>query len=142
MENTSVQIFTGSNLVAFNDKKGNTHEITAEGALFKGGAALRAYKDLALMSGFEKAKVGRYRAASDILAAAFPKAHKAFVGFMMTEPHNNKNAFALFIDKCEMAEAGKNGWTKKQIEARALLSALREIPALARQDDAYQVINA
>ena len=118
------------------------HAISQEAALFKGGAALKQLKDQALLSAANKAASGRYRAAADIIAVAFPKQHKAFVGFLSCEPWANASKMSLFLEKCEDATAGKNGWTAKQHSARALMQAMREaIPALA-SDRAHQVIEA
>lgn len=138
-----VTIFnTDSSTVVYMDKKERKFELSNEAALFKGGAALKALKDHALLIAANKAANGRYRAAADILAVAFPKQHKAFVGFLNCEPWANASKLSLFIEKCEQAEPGKNGWTAKQQSARALMAAMREgIPALAA-DRASNVIEA
>lgn len=123
---------TDTNTVVYMDKKERKFELSNEAALFKGGAALKALKDVALQVAGNKAANGRYRPAADILAVAFPKQYKAFTGFMNCEPWSNASKFSLFIEKCEQAEAGKNGWTAKQQSARALMAALRQaVPALA-----------
>lgn len=123
---------TDTNTVVYMDKKERKFELSNEAALFKGGAALKALKDVALQVAGNKAANGRYRPAADILAVAFPKQYKAFTGFMNCEPWANASKFSLFIEKCEQAEAGKNGWTAKQQSARALMAALRQaVPALA-----------
>ena len=123
---------TDTNTVVYMDKKERKFELSNEAALFKGGAALKALKDVALQVAGNKAANGRYRPAADILAVAFPKQYKAFTGFMNCEPWANASKFSLFIEKCEQAEAGKNGWTAKQQSARALMAALRQaVPVLA-----------
>lgn len=130
---TEITVFSAaSDTVVFMDKKERKFELSNEAALFKGGQALKALKDVALQSAGNKAASGRYRAAADIIAVAFPKQHKAFVQFLNCEPWANASKFALFIEKCEQAEAGKNGWTAKQLSARSLMAALRQaVPALA-----------
>lgn len=118
--------------IVYMDKKERKFELSNEAALFKGGQALKALKDVALQSAGNKAASGRYRAAADIIAVAFPKQHKAFVSFLNCEPWANASKMSLFIEKCEQAEPGVKGWTAKQSAARALISAMRrDIPALA-----------
>lgn len=63
--------------ITYTNKKGAALGITAEGALFKGGAALTALKDVALQAAVLKACNGRYRAAHDVIVAAFPSVGKA-----------------------------------------------------------------
>ena len=131
-----------SSTVVFMDKKERKFELSNEAALFKGGAALKALKDQALFIAANKAANGRYRAAADILAVAFPKQHKAFVGFLNCEPWANASKLSLFIEKCEAADKPAKGWSAKQHSARALMAAMREgIPALAA-DRASHVIEA
>lgn len=117
-------------IVTFSDKKGNLHGITAEGALFKGGAALAALKDAALEGALMKAGNGRYRAAADILAAAFPSIGKAADKLIGTT-WANKSSMGALINACLRAEPGKNGYSKKQAEARMLANALMHLPAFA-----------
>ena len=131
-----------SAIVAFEDKKGNQHFLSAEATLFKGGAALRALKDVALQTAANKAANGRYRSAADIIGVAFPKVAKAYATFMNIEPHASASTFALFIDKCETDEGGKNGFTAKQNDAKDLMRALRTIPALAKPANSGEVIDA
>lgn len=139
---TEVTIFHADTAaITFMDKKERTFSLAAEAALFKGGAALKALKDAALLSAANKAANGRYRAAADILAVAFPKQYKAFTGFLNCEPWANASKLSLFIEKCEQATAPAKGWSAKQLSARALMAAMREgIPALAA--DRQQVIEA
>lgn len=139
---SNVALITQSGLVQFTDKKGAAHEITAEGALHRGGAALAALKDAALDLALSKAHNGKYRAAFDILSGAFPSQFKAYTKLFKATPWANKTEFASFIGAMENAEPGKNGWTKKQNEARHLLSALRGIPAFARAADEAVTVDA
>ena len=141
MNDISVISHESNATVIYVDKKERRFELSNEAALFKGGQALKALKDVALQVAGNKAASGRYRAAADILAVAFPKQHKAFVGFLNCEPWANASKMSLFIEKCEAAEPGKNGWNAKQQSARALMQAMRQaIPALA--SDAAHVIEA
>jgi hypothetical protein len=127
---SAIAIFNNADAGAltFSDKKGNLHSITAEGALFKGGAALSALKDAALEGALLKAGNGKYRAASDVLCAAFPSIGKAAEKLIGT-PWANKSSMATLIGAVLRAEPGKNGWTKKQADARLLVSALSQLPA-------------
>jgi hypothetical protein len=140
---TDLSVFnTESNAtVIYMDKKERKFELSTEAALFKGGAALKALKDVALQIAGNKAAHGRYRPAADIMAVAFPKEYKAFTGFLNCEPWANASKMCLFIEKCEQATPGKNGWTAKQHSARALMSAMRECID-AFKSDAGQVIEA
>lgn len=131
MNDISVFSSESNATVIYMDKKERKFELSTEAALFKGGAALKALKDVALQIAGNKAANGRYRPAADILSVAFPKEYKAFTGFLNCEPWANASKMCLFIEKCEQATPGKNGWTAKQHSARALMQAMREaIPAL------------
>lgn len=131
---------SGSETIVYANKKGERFELSNEAALFKGGQALKELKEEALRIAGNKAANGRYRAAADIIAVAFAKQHKAFVQFLNCEPWANAAKLSLFIEKCEQAEPGKNGWTAKQNSARMLMAAMRrDIPALAAE---RQVIEA
>ena len=125
-----IAIFAESTAIAFTDKKGNRHEMSAEGALFKGGAALAALKDATMQAAGNKAANGKYRAAADILSAAFGTRSKSFESLCGT-PWANKSMMASYLAALERAEPGKNGFTKKQAEALDFVRALRTIPALA-----------
>ena len=104
--------------------------LTTEAALFKGGAALAALKDVALDVALTKATNGRYRAACDILAVAFPAQDKAFNRVFKADPWANKADMASYIRAMRLAEPGKSGtFSKKQEAARALLSCLEALPA-------------
>jgi hypothetical protein len=96
--------------------------------LFKGGAALRALKDVAMQAAFSKAEAGRYRAASDILCASFPSVGKA-VDKVIGTPWSSKTTMATLITAIDRADEPAKGWSKKQLEGRAFISALRTLPA-------------
>lgn len=127
-----ISVFSSdTGLVSWKDKKDRAFVLSAEAALFKGGAALKELKDVALQVAGNKAANGKYRAAADILSVAFPKEYKAFMGFVACEPWANASKMCLFLEKCEGAIPGKNGWTAKQSSARLLMVAMRSaIPAL------------
>lgn len=117
------------NAITFTDKKGNLNNVTAEGALFKGGAALAALKDAAIDSAFAKAKAGRFRAASDVLCAAFPSVGKAAEKLIGT-PWENKSTMGTLVNAVMRAEPGKSGqFNAKQDKARELARAMLQLPA-------------
>ena len=58
-------------------KKGDHKAITAEGAIYKGGQALAALRDVAAEVALSKAIKGRYKAAFDIIGAKFPGVQRA-----------------------------------------------------------------
>lgn len=118
-------------VVVFETKKGQVG-ITAEGALFKGGAALRAMKDQALLSAGQKAMGGRYRAACDVILAAFPSVGRAFEALNIT-PWANKAAFQTLVASVRRftPKEGKELSTKQR-NALLFISALcTEIDGLA-----------
>ena len=124
-----ITVFNNDNaIVSFSDKKGNSHQLSAEGALFKGGAALRALKDVAMQAAFSKAEAGRYRAASDILCASFPSVGKSADKLIGT-PWASKVTMNTLIAGIERIDEPAKGWSKKQLEGRAFISALRTLPA-------------
>jgi hypothetical protein len=117
--------------VVYTDKKGATHSISAEGALWKGGAALAGLKDLALDSALAKAMNGKYHSAVDILAGAFPAVGKAAVK-LVGNPAVNKAAFMTLcvgVARAEPAEGKKLSLKqdKAQILARILRSNLESV---------------
>ena len=130
----AIQLFTAqdNSVVSFENKKGDQFSITPEGALFKGGAAMRAYKDMAKASAFHKAENGKYRAAADILGAAFPSMTKAFEKFMGVETWASKTTMGLYLDKLEALRPTNDvkGFSKKQLEARDFIQLLRGIKSL------------
>lgn len=129
----AITLFSADNsVVSFENKKGDQFSVTPEGALFKGGAALRAYKDMAKSSAFHKAENGKYRAASDILTAAFPAMGKAFEKFIGLPTWQSKTTMALYLDKLEAMRPTNDakGFTKKQLEARDFIQLLRTVKSL------------
>lgn len=127
-------------IVSYNVKNGQA-ELTAEAALWKGGAALASLKDDALFSALSKAVNGKYRAASDIMSVAFPSQAKAFDRLYGMTPWENKQTMMSYIQAMENARPGKSGeWNKRQVAARILMSALRNIPAFKAVPDERTVI--
>lgn len=133
-------IQSATETVAFNTAKG-LQSISTEAALFKGGAALASLKDLALEVAFSKAAAGRYRAACDILAVAFPVRHKEYAKLFKNDPWANKTEMASYLLAMEGAKPGKSGeWNKKQIAARTLLAAMRNLPAFKTEATPANVV--
>lgn len=133
MEQSNVAVFTNESaaLVAYSDKKGILHNVTGEAAVFKGGEAIKALREIALITAGNKAMNGRFRAAAEILGVAFPRTLKAYREFMGCEPYENASRFAVFVERCEVAAPGKNGFTRNQLSARTLIAAMRkDVPAL------------
>ena len=144
MQNTVTIFAADAAAITFTDKKGAAHSVSAEGALFKGGAALAALKDKVLLAACDKASNGKYRAAAEILAAAFGSTTKSFEK-LMGLPWANKAAMGAFLGAIERAAeersaAGK--LTTKQVQAMAFVKALRTIPSLAAEDSAPVTIDA
>ena len=132
----SITIFAADNsVVSYQNKKGDDFQISTEGALFKGGAALRSLKDAAMLSAHHKAQAGRYRSASDILGAAFPTLTKTFDKFVGSPAWTTKLTMGLYLDKLEALDTPAKGWSKKQVEARMFMAVLRDIPALSKAGD-------
>lgn len=127
-------------LVSFLDKKNNSHELTFEAALHKGGAALTAVKDMALDMALSKAVNGKYRAAAEIIGGAFPSVDKAYAKLFKTQAWANKQEFGAYLSVMERAEGGKNGFSAKQVTARQLMATLRSIPALAKSAESFDVV--
>lgn len=131
---SNIATINASGVTNYYDAKGIQHELATEAALFKGGAALAAVKDDALDSALAKAANGKYRAAADILAVAFPSTHKKFTSLFKAAPWANKAEMASYIGAMENAEPGKSGeWNKKQCAARLLIRSLRSLPAFTRE---------
>lgn len=112
-------------LVAFTGTKGLARNVTPTAAIVMGGKALASLKSQAGVIAVSAAGAGRYRAAAEILADAFPKVAKGFEAFCNTAPWANKNAMCTFVTAVSNAPAGKNGYTKKQLAARAMLGELQ-----------------
>jgi hypothetical protein len=131
---SNITIFAdNSSAVSFADKKGNTFAISPEGALFKGGAALASLKDMVLEAAGSKAANGKYRAAADILATAFPAHTKGFEKYVGLA-WSNKASFVSYLNSIETATAPKNGYSKRQAVALDFIRALRaSIPSLAAE---------
>lgn len=141
----AIQLFTQDNsVVNYTNKKGDAFHITTEGALFKGGQAIAALKDAAMTSAYHKAESGRYRAAADILGAAFPSMTKAFEKFMNLEPWASKTTMSLYLDKLEALRPTNEvkGFTAKQVNARKFINTLRTIKALERAEDNAFIVEA
>lgn len=129
---TAITIFAdNAGAIAFQNKKGDTFAISPEGALFKGGAALTSLKDAVLRAAGDKAANGKYRAASDIIATAFPAHTKGFEKFVGTAWANKAN-FLAYLNSVELATMPKNGYSKKQLAALDFIRALRTIPGVER----------
>jgi hypothetical protein len=127
----AITVFNASvAIVTFTNKKGDELAISAEGALFKGGAALLALKDAAIDSAFTKAVNGKYRSAADIIGAAFPGIQKACEKLLGTA-YANKVNMSAFLGGVELVQEPAKGWSAKQVNARMLVRALRGIPSLA-----------
>lgn len=121
-------------VVSYVDKKGNGAALSAEGALFKGGAALDALKDMAVEVAFNKAANGKYRAAAEIMCAAFPSTAKAYDKLYGELPWTNKASMGRLVTATLKAAPGKNGYTKRQVLARGLAGAMiAGIPAFATE---------
>jgi hypothetical protein len=141
---SAVAVFSNADngALTFADKKGVLHGITAEGALFKGGAALAALKDAAIEAALIKAANGRYRAASDVLCAAFPSIGKA-AEKLIGSPWANKSTMGTLVNavmRAEYKEFTAAGKLTKQAEARLLCQALARLPAFKLEVEAGEVI--
>ena len=124
-----ITVFSNDNaIVSFDDKKGVRHDVSIEGALFKGGAAMTAVKDIAMKAAFSKAEAGRYRTASDILCAIFPSVGKA-VDKCVGTPWASKATMNTLLVALERMPEPKKEWSQKQLDGRAFISALRTLPA-------------
>lgn len=133
MSNAITIFADNAGAISFANKKGDVFAISAEGALFKGGAALASLKDAVLLAAGSKAANGKYRAAADILATAFPAHTKGFEKFVGTA-WANKAAFVSYLNSIETATMPKNGYTKRQLVALDFIRALRtSIPNLVAE---------
>jgi hypothetical protein len=144
MTNSIALFATDNTAITYQNKKGDSFNISTEGALFKGGQAIAALKDAAMLSAYHKAEAGRYRAAADIVGAAFPSMTKAFEKFMGLETWASKTTMALYLDKVEAMRPTNEvkGFTKKQTDAKLFINQLRTIKALARAEDNAFVVEA
>lgn len=123
---------TQGHVTAWVDKKGNTREMTLEGALWKGGDALKSLKDAALDAALNKAHGGRYRAAYDVFVAAFPSIEKALATLHIGLPYGNKSSMATVLMSV-LGQTPKGGGEfkaeSKQRKAIQLARAMVNIPA-------------
>ena len=133
-----------SSLVDYTDKKGRVHGLTMEGAVFGPTAAVAAVRSAAVQAAVAKAAHGKYRAAAEILAGAFPAKARAFAKFYGDEPAwANKARFAAFVLGVATATPGKSGaWTQKQSEARILIVALGKLPGFKVDAQLGEVVEA
>jgi hypothetical protein len=140
----SIALFSNDTaVVSYANKKGDQFAISTEGALFKGGQALKALKEAASTSAKHKAESGRYRAAADILGASFPAMTKAFDKFFGAPAWTSKLTMCVYLDKLESLQpTAAKGWNTKQVEARALMQHLRTLPALAKAESTAFTIEA
>lgn len=127
MSNAIATIDFNSHAVTYAGAKGVEKSIHVVSSIIVGGKALKACRDVAIVAAIKAAESGRYRAAADVLADAFPKAAKGFIEYVGT-PWANKATFTLFLTKLDAVQkpAGKD-WTKKQLTARDMLAALRPL---------------
>lgn len=130
---TSLTTFASEYSVAFETKKGMA-SLSIEGAIHKGGAAMTALKDAATDSAVTKAINGRYTAAVDILSLAFPKVAKD-TNTLVGMPGLNKANFTTLITGIGRAIEPKNGFSKKQLAARNMASALRSALGIVETAD-------
>ena len=113
-------------VVGWTDKKGAEHYRTPEGALFAGGLAMVAMKDIAQVSAFEKVIIGRYREAAEIVGAGFPSIEKSFVK-LIGSTHANKANFKTFLKAVSMADTPKSGaFSKKQVAAQEFMGTVQD----------------
>jgi hypothetical protein len=144
MSTNQISTIETSRSIVFDTKKG-LQSLTVEGAVYKGGAALRALKDVALESALAKASTGRYGPAADILTVSFPAISKAYTKLYTVPASANKVSFKRLMDAVSNAAEPAKGWSKNQVAGRALLGALRELPALKDETavtDATRTIEA
>lgn len=140
---SNVTVFSNeSSVLVYQDSKGRSLSITAEGAIIKGGKVLSGMmKEIALESALTKAANGKYRAAADILSVAFPKVGKAAEA-LLGAVWSNKTNMATIVAAALRAEAGSKGFNEKQLKARALARALTQLPAFADCAPAGEIVNA
>lgn len=140
---SSITVFSNeSSVISYNDAKGRALAISAEGAIIKGGKALMGLlKDAALDSAHRKAESGKYRAAADVLSAAFPAVGKAAEKLLGTV-WANKSTMGTLISAVLRVEAGSKGFNEKQLRARALAKGLLGLPAFAAVVDSGDVVEA
>jgi hypothetical protein len=126
----AVVVATNNGLVSYETAKGAKH-VTPTAALAIGGKALAGLKSQAGSIAVAGVKAGRYRAAAEILADAFPKVAKGFESFYNAAPWKDKAAMGVFVNAVINAPAGAKGYTKKQLSARAMLGELQSTLGLS-----------
>ena len=112
-----------SGSIEYTGPKGVTRTVHPAAACVMGGKALASLKTAAVEVALKGAENGRYRAAADIMADAFPKIVKGFTDYVGL-PWANRASFELFTGKVLAVGAGAKGYTKKQILARAIAAEL------------------
>lgn len=144
MSNVAIFNAESTNVLVYTDAKGRSLSISPEGAIIKGGKTLMGMlKDAALESALTKAMNGKYRAAADVLGAAFPTIIKAGEKYTGTALWASKATMATLVSAVLRAEAKEGkGWNTKQQHARALAKALTQLPAFAELAPASEVIEA
>lgn len=134
MTQSAIAVFNAADsfAVSFTDKKGVPHSRTLEGALWKGGAALKQLKDEAAQAAFSKAQAGRYKAAAEIIADTFGTVARKFSKECGT-PWANAMMMSAFLTQVReyQPKEGKS-LTKKQETVAQLVELLRTVPALAK----------
>jgi len=128
-------------VVGWVDKKGNAREMTTEGALWKGGDALKQLKSEALSAALAKAHGGRYRAAYDVIVAAFSSIEKSLENLHIGTPWGNKSSMGtvLLAVMGQKPKAGKE-FSAKQKAAVELVRAMLYIPAFEHLRPAGEVV--
>lgn len=135
MSNAVIVFADNSSAISFSNKKGDMFAMSPEGALFKGGAAMAALKDAVMLAAGSKAANGKYRAAADIIATAFPAHTKGFEKFVGT-PWANKSAFVSYLNSIAMLSAPVKGFSKKQLAVQDFILALHaSIPGLVAESE-------
>jgi len=127
-------------------KDGTTATLTAEGAVYKGGKALKALRTVAAEVALGKAINGRYRSASEIVANGAPASLTTSFNKLLGSPWNTKASFTAYCEAVlrETPKADK-GWNEKQLEARDLaqvfIDFIREQEEKAAEREADTVEN-
>lgn len=115
-------------------------ELTTEAAMVASSAFAKLYmQSVPTMLAFEKASHGNYRAAVEILSLAAPAAAIKFLAPKEGTPWK-KGAVLTLAEKVLEREATGKGYTKKQLVARSLATALLE--KLAAREEAIKAAAA
>ena len=129
----SLTAFNSDFSIVFDTPKGAA-SISVEGAIHKGGKALAALKDAAENSAVTKAINGRYGPAVDIMGVAFPKVLKA-THDLVGMPALSKANFTTFLNGIGRVQESTKGFSKKQIAARHMASAMRSALGIVETED-------